>query len=214
MADQGNGTGQAPGPDTTQQGQAPAGSTTAPGTQGQAPTGTQTPSPFDPATIQDPAVKAYLETQASETARARADAARYRTERNSSRDQVVAYRTEHETAEQAAARQATEDQAEREALKAENRDLKVGTAILAAADAAKAFDSAVVKGLIDSRITVDAAGKPTNTAALIAELQQTHAFLFRRTGADAGAGNGTGNDPGAGAGMNDFIRGRGRSASR
>lgn len=214
MTDQGNGTGQAPSSATSQQGQAPAGSTAAPGTQGQAPDGTQTPSPFDPATIQDPAVKAYLETQASETARARADAARYRTERNTERTEVQRYRTEHETAEQAAARKATEDAASRKALEAENRDLKVGTAILAAATAAQAFDSTVVKNMIDARITVDSAGKPTNTAALIAELQQTHAFLFRRTGADAGAGNGAGDTPGAGAGMNDFIRGRGRSASR
>lgn len=220
MSEQGNGTqGQAPGTTTQQDGQAPPAQQGQQGQQadGQAPN-TQAPgtSQFDPSTIQDPAVRAYLESRDRELAEARREAARYRTDARTAQEQAQQYRSQTETAEQAAAREAQERQERLNALEKENRDLKVDGVVSRAAATARAHDPSVVRALIDQQITLDEQGQPTNVDALIQALKVDKPFLFQRdpAGADAGAGAGTGATPAGATSINDWLRGRASGVAR
>lgn len=225
MSDQANsGQGQAPAAGSPGQGQAPAGQQDQQQQQaapGQAPEGGQQQQgtgQFDLSTIQDPALRAYLEKMAGETERARQEAARYRTERATLQEQVQQFQRQNETDQERQQREAAEAQQRLERLESENRDLKVGAAFRDAASAAKAFSPTAVWDLVKARgiqVEVDDQGKPTNTAAILAGLQQSDPYLFPRTpqGADGG-GAGGGQAPGATGGINDLIRGRGRTVAR
>lgn len=211
--------GQAPAAGTPGQGQDPAGQ------QDQHPAGTpqagQAPGDGDPQfsleSIQDPALKAYLQRQESELTRARQEAARYRTEARTHAEQVQQFQRQSETAEQAAQREATERQARLDALEQENRDLKVGGAVQAAAVKAQALNPTTVWDLIKARglqVETDEQGRPTNVDAVLAAVKASDPYLFRQAqvGADAGAGNGSGQVTGpAGSGddINSLLRGRG-----
>lgn len=204
-----DGQGQAPAAGTQQSGQDPTAQQGQQGTgqqqQGQAPvqpTGGQ----FDPSTIEDPALRAYVEAQQAELRRARGEAANYRT-------QFQGLQRQHETADQAAAREVQERQERLDRLERENRDLRVTQAMATAAR--DAHDPSVVAAMIGSQVTLDESGKPTNLEALVNGLRQSHPFLFKVTpgGGDAGAGRGAGAIPTAGTSgqaINDLIRGGGR----
>lgn len=210
-------TGQAPAP------QAPAGQAPAaqqdpqqpPTTPGQAPEETPGSAEFDPSTITDPVLKAYLEKQDAELTRARGEAARFRTEKQTLAQQVQEQQRAGETAEQTAQRVAQETQQDLENLRSENRTLKVGTAVFAAATAAKAHDPGTIHKLIDAEVELGEDGKPTNLKALLADLKRTHPFLFRKdpAGADAG-GAGGGTPPPATGGVNAMLRGAGKTTAR
>lgn len=191
------------------QGQAPA----ANGNQGQEPTGGQGQgqapgqgnAEFDLNTIQDPALRAYLEKVQKDAKEAREEAAKYRTERNAFQAQVTEHQRANETAEQAAQREAQERQERLDALERENRALKVDTAIRKAAEDAKAFNPETVVGLLSAKVTLDDQGKPQNIADLLKALRESDAYLFRRTRtADAGEGGEPGSEPTGN--MNDRIR--------
>lgn len=203
------GEGQAPPAGQGQEGQAPEGQqgNQDQGTESQGGSGDQ----FDLSTITDPAVRAHLEGIQRSAEEARAQAARYRTERNTYRDQFTTLQQQHETAEQRATREQQErDQAaatERERLSTledENRRLRAGAAIQAAATGAHNPD--VVARMIAGQVTYDDQGQPTNVQDLVANLRQSDPYLFRRTSADAGTGGGEGSAPPAT--MNDLIRGQ------
>lgn len=203
------GSGQAPDAGQGQAGQAPEGQqgNQDQGQQGQGGSGDQ----FDVSTIQDPQVRAYVEGLQRETGEARDQAARYRTERNTVRDQFTNLQQQHETAEQRAAREQQERdqaaQAERErltTLETENRALRAAAAIATAATGAHNPD--VVARMIGPQVTYDDQGQPTNVQDLVANLRQSDPYLFRRTSADAGAGGGEGNQ--TPPSMNDWIRGQ------
>lgn len=210
-----DGGGQAPAVGSQQPGQAPAAQGDQQGAQGQQaapgqdPASQQAPQ-FDPSTIQDPALRAWAETQAAELARARQEAARFRTERSTLANQVQEFQRQSETAEQAAAREAQERQERLDALERENRTLKVSQEVGKAA--ADAHNPALVASMIGPQVTLDDDGKPTNVAALIAALKASDPYLFRVTpaGADAGAGRGAGQSPASGtvgSSVNDLLRG-------
>lgn len=211
------GNGQAPAAGGPQTGQAPAaqdgqqGAQGQHGTEGQAPEGQQAQQ-FDPSTIQDPALRAWAEQQTAELARARQEAARFRTERGTLATQVQQFQRQSETAEQAAAREVQERQERLDALERENRTLKVSQAVATAA--ADAHNPALVASMIGPQVTLDDAGKPTNVGDLIKALKASDPYLFRLTpgGADAGAGRGAGSSPGGGVTINDLIRSGGRGA--
>lgn len=221
MSVQTNGaTGQAPATGTPQAGQAPAATQDQQGQQGtdagQAPTGDA--AKFDPATIQDPALRAWAETQAAELARARGEAAQFRTERAAAQQQVQQFQRQNETAEQQAQRESAERDARYAALEQENRSLKVGTAVQGAAATAKAFNPSLVADMLQGRVELDAEGKPSNVAALLAALKASDPYLFAVTpqSGDAGAGRGTGSAPGpssAGESINAALRSRGGNVS-
>lgn len=170
--------------------------------QGQAP-GQQQGGQFDPSTIEDPALRAYVEAQQAELRRARGEAANYRT-------QFQGLQRQNETAEQAAQREAQERQERLDRLERENRELRVTQAMATAAK--DAHDPSVVAAMIGSQVTLDESGKPTNLEALVSGLRQSHPFLFKVTpgGGDAGAGRGAGGavaPAGTSASINDLIRG-------
>lgn len=198
--------GQEPGQSGTPEGQESgggAGQGQEPGQQGNQ----QGPEGVDLSTIQDPAVKAYLEKIQKDAEEARREAARYRTERNTFQQQAQEYQRQNETDQERQQREAQEAKERLEQLERENRDLKVGTALQQAAEKAKAFNPATVAGLLNARVQLDDKGTPTNLQDLLTELRQSDPYLFRRTNADAGEGNeGEGNAPAGG--MNDFIRGQ------
>jgi hypothetical protein len=217
MADTGTaGTGQEPGQQGQQTGQEPAandqsnaqqsGTGQEPGTQA----GQGTDGLPDLAGITDPTLRAWVVQQAKDAKDAREQAARYRTEKNAAEQKVTEYQRAGETAEQKAEREAQEHAAEREALKAENRALKLGGQWTQAATDAKALDPTALLNLIGGadKIEMDDEGKATNMEALLTAAKQSYPWAFSRTaGADAGAGGGAGTGATAGS-MNDWIRGR------
>lgn len=171
---------------------------------------------FDLSTIQDPAVKAYLEKVQKDAKEARDEAARYRTERNTHQSEAEKLRLAAESDQDRITREATERQERMEALEKENRALKVGTAIQAAATEAKAFNPALVATMLDSKVDLDDKGAPTNLKDLLKDLRQSDPYLFKRAANDAGEGAGQESEPTGN--MNDVIRGqvaarRGRSSS-
>lgn len=185
----GNGQGQEP-PANGQQGQESGG-------QQQQETGNGSGEQIDYSTIQDPALRGHLERLDKAAREARADAARYRTERNAERDKVTEFQRQNETAEQKAQReqqereqQAQTDKAERQALEQENRRLRNATAVQAAAVAAKAFNPARVMEMIQDQVTLDSDGKPNNLDDLLKELRKTDPYMFKRASTDAGNGGG------------------------
>lgn len=140
---------------------------------------------FDASTIQDPTIRAYVEAQQKAATEARQEAAQHR----------VALQTATETAEQAQQRQAQEAETARQAeqtrlneLAEENRSLKVGAAITAAAPTA--HDPAIVASIIGPKVTLDDKGAPTNVTELVQGLKTSHPYLFKRSSTDAGAGAG------------------------
>lgn len=208
------GTGQEPGtPTGTPAGQEPQGN----GNQGQEPGSQGTPSgEFDLSTVQDPAVRAYLEKVQKDAQEARQEAARYRTERNTFQQKATTLQQAQETEQERQQREAQEAKTRMEQLERENRDLKVGTAIQAAATEAKAFNPVLVAGMLDSKVSLDDNGNPTNLKDLLKELRQSDPYLFKRT--DANGGEGTGQEAAPAGSMNDVIRNqvaarRGRSTS-
>jgi len=187
------------GPGAQQNGQENGGTGQEPGSQGN--TGT---TQFDPTTIADVATRTYVEKVAKDAQEARQEAARYRTERNTFQTQAQQAQQANETAEQTAQRERETEKAETERLRTENRDLKVGGTVRTAAEAAQAFNPTTVYGLIKGDIQVDDQGKATNVAALITALKASDPYLFKRTSADAGAGQHTGGSPSSD--MNAQIR--------
>ena len=209
MSDQGAPTGQESSGATNQQGQESAG---AQGQQSGQESGSgdqQQGSTFDLNTITDPTVRSYVETVQRQAAEARNEAARYRTERGTLQQQVEQFQRQNETAEQQAQREQAEREAETERLRAEVRDLRVGSTFTGAATAAHALDPAALLALIGgpSKVELDDEGKPTNIDALIAKARTDYPWAFSRTSADAGAGSGQQQQP-TRSNMNDFIRGR------
>lgn len=171
---------------------------------------------FDFSTIQDPAMRAWAEKVDKDAREARAEAARYRTERNAAQQQAQEFQRQNESDQDRIAREAQEAKERLEALERENRDLKVGTALQKAATDAKAFNPATVAGLLNARVELDEQGNPKNLQDLLKDLRQSDPYLFKRANADAGEGGEAGNAPAGG--MNDFIRGqvaarRGRTTS-
>lgn len=171
------------------------------GTSGQEPAGT--PAAFDPANITDPATRSYVEAMVKDAREARGEAGRYRTDRNTLQQQVQQFQQASETAEQTAQREQAARATETDRLKAENRDLRIGTTVTTAATAAQAFNPATVYGIIRDSIQVNDEGKATNVADLIAALKVSDPYLFKRTSADAGAGKG---QVTSSQNMNDQIR--------
>lgn len=192
--------GQAPATGTQQQGQEPAAGQ---GTQGQEP-GTQQEGQFDLNTIQDPAVKAYLEKVQKDAEEARREAAKYRTERNGFQTQVEQFTRQNESDQQRQEREAQEAQQRLETLERENRDLRVGSAARTAASDAKAFNPNLVADMLAAKVALDDKGEPTNLQDLLKELRQSDPYLFKRAGGDAGEG--TGQEAQPTGSMNDVIR--------
>lgn len=180
------------------------------GTEGQEPGGQATDQApnvqtMDPSTIQDPALRSYVEKVQKDAKEAREEAARYRTRAATAESQVNEFQRQNETAEQAAQREAQEKQERLDALERENRDLKVGTAVRAAATAAKAFNPNLVTDMLQAKVTLGEDGKPTNLDDLLKDLRKSDPYLFRRqANQDAGEGQGEGGSPGQS--MNDRIR--------
>lgn len=191
---QGAGTQSQQGQEPNQQGQNDGGTGQESGSQG---------GQFDPSTIADAGVRAYVEKIAKDAHDARQEAGRYRTERNTFQQQAQQYQQANETAEQTATRERDADRAETERLRTENRDLKVGDTVTKAAAVAQAFNPTTVYGLIKDKIEVDQAGAATNVAALLTALKASDPYLFKRTSADAGAGQQGGSPSGD---MNAQIR--------
>lgn len=218
MSTPANGTGPGAPAAGQQQGQEPAAqqTDTAPTAQtgsGQEPPAGQPGTP-DLTAITDPTLRSYVESQLRDAAEARQEAARYRTQAREAQGKVTEYERASETAEQTAERERAERDAETERLRQENRDLRVGGTVKAAALEAKAFDPELVYTLVESQVVLDEQGGPTNVAALLSDLRRDKPYLFRRTDAGAGAGADPGSTPGAGGGINAFIRGRGTAAVR
>jgi hypothetical protein len=160
---------------------------------------------FDFSTIQDPAMRAWAEKVDKDAREARAEAARYRTERNQAVTQAQTLQQQNETDQERQQREANERQQRLEALEQENRTLKVGTAIQKAATDAKAFNPALIASMLDARVTLDDQGNPTNLQDLLRDLRQSDPYLFKRADANGGDGGGSENQP-TGS-MNDVIRG-------
>lgn len=163
------------------------------------------PEGIDLNTIQDPAVRAYLEKVQADAREAREQAARYRTERNTYQQQVRQHQQENETEQQRQAREAQEAQERLSRLEQENRELRVGTALQAAATQAQAFNPALVASMLDAKVTLDDKGQPANVQDLLKDLRQSDPYLFKRAVADGGQGKDGESEP-AGS-MNDLIRG-------
>lgn len=193
------------GTQTANQGQEPgagAGQGQEPGQQQQ---GQQGPDGIDLNTIQDPAVKAYLEKVQRDAQEARQEAARYRTERNTYQQQAQQFQQANETEQQRQQREAQEAQERLTTLERENRELRVGTALQAAATQVGAFNPALVASMLDAKVTLDDKGQPANVQDLLKALRQSDPYLFKRTQGDAGQGNGGDAEPQGS--MNDLIRG-------
>lgn len=214
-----SGTGQEPAAGSTGQAQeaAPAG-TTAPAQSGQSggqepqqtgqqqgtePTGTP-----DLSAITDPNLRAWVEHQAKQASEARQEAARYRTERNTLREQAEQAQRANETAEQTAERERAEQAAENERIRQENRDLKSGAVLSAAVTEAKAINPETFAALLKSKVTIKDDGSVEGVEQAITDLRKSDPYLFRRTDAAAGDGGGAQGNPAPGSTINDFIRGR------
>lgn len=200
MADQETGTGQEPNPDANQ-GQEP---DQHDADQGQEPGG-NADQEIDLETIEDPAVKAYLQRLQADTKKARGEAARYRTERNGLQQKVTEAQRAQETDEERAGRERQERDAELDRLKTENLDLKVGATVRDEATKAKAHNPSRVWSLIKTQVETDDDGNPVNVADLLADLKRTDPYLFRRP-ADGDAGAGTGPSSTPPSDMNQAIR--------
>lgn len=161
---------------------------------------------FDLSQVQDPALRAYLEKVQRDAQEARQEAARYRTERNTFQEQVQTFQRQNETDQERQQREAQEAQQRLENLERENRELKVGGAILTAATDAKAFNPGLIASMLGPKVTLDDKGQPTNLQDLLKELRQSDPYLFKRVDQGGGEGNGEQNQP-AGS-MNDLIRGQ------
>lgn len=168
--------------------------------------GQQGPEGIDLDAIQDPAVRAYLEKVQKDAHDARQEAARYRTERNTFQQQVQTFQQQNETEQERQQREAQEAQERLERLEAENRALKVGTAIRTAAADAKAFNPDLIASMLDAKVTLDDKGQPTNLQDLLKDLRQSDPYLFKR--ADQNGGEGTGQESAPTGNMNDVIRGQ------
>lgn len=168
--------------------------------------GQQGPEGIDLNTIQDPAVRAYLETVQRQAQEARQEAARYRTERNTFQQQVQTFQQQNESDQERQQREAQEAAERLERLERENRELRVGTAITAAATEAKAFNPALVAQMLDAKVTLDDKGNPSNLQDLLRDLRQSDPYLFKRS--DANGGEGTGQEGQPTGNMNDVIRGQ------
>lgn len=147
----------------------------------------------DYSSIEDEALRTSLlekDRQAWENGR---KAARYRTERNSAREEAKAAKLANETEAERVKREAQEEKAEATRLREENRDLKVGSALRTAARDAHNVD--LVVDLLGSKVELDDDGKPTNVPALLTDLRRTSPFLFKVQGNDAGAGAGGDGSP-------------------
>lgn len=166
--------------------------------------GQQDAQEFDLNTIQDPALKAYLEKVQKDAQDARTEAARYRTERNTAAQQAQEAQRANETEQERVQREATERQERLEALERENRTLKVGGAIRTAAEGAKAHNPTLVASMLDAKVTLDDQGAPTNLQDLLRDLRQSDPYLFKR--ADNDGGQGTGQEGQPTGNMNDTIR--------
>lgn len=164
---------------------------------------------FDFSTIQDPAMRAWAEKVDKDAREARAEAARYRTERNQFQTEAQTLRQQNETDAERQQREAQERQERLERLEQENRTLKVGSAIQKAAQDAKAFNPALISSMLDSRVTLDDQGNPTNLQDLLRELRQSDPYLFKR--ADANGGDGGGQEGQPTGSMNDVIRAAARA---
>lgn len=177
-------------------------------TQGQEPGSQQQDTGTDQApdfsSIQDPAVRAHLERLDKDAREARAEAARYRTERNTARQQATEAQRANETAEQTAQREAQEAQERTERLERENRDLKIGGALRDAATAAKAHNPQRVVDLLTAKVELDDEGKPTNVQDLLKDLRKSDPYLFKRAQQDGGEGND--GDAAPSGDMNSVIR--------
>ena len=158
---------------------------------------------FDLSSIQDPALRGYLEAQQRDTQEARQEAARYRTELRTVQAAEQTRVRASETAEQTSQREQQENRASIDSLTAENRDLKVGAAVRTAASAAKAFNSETVWQMVKDRVQLNEAGQPANLDVLLADLKRTDGYLFQRGRATADAGDGGGSPT---LTMNDRIR--------
>lgn len=194
------GQGQEPPATGTQQGQEPGGQQG----QGQEP-GTQQGDQIDLNTVQDPALRAYLEKVQKDAKEAREEAARYRTERNTLQQAEQERQRANETEAQRLERERQEQAQETDRLRRENEDLRKGTAVREAAERAKALNPSTVYALIRDKVTLDDQGKPNNVDALLKDLRKTDAYLFAR-GANADAGEGNGDESAPGGSMNDRIR--------
>lgn len=161
---------------------------------------------FDLSTIQDPALRAYLEKVQKDAQEARQEAARYRTERNTYQQQAQTFQRQNETEQERQQREAQEAQERLERLERENRELRVGTALQAAATQAHAFNPALVASMLDAKVTLDDKGNPVNVQDLLKDLRQSDPYLFKRT--DANGGEGTGQQGQPTGNMNDVIRGQ------
>ena len=159
---------------------------------------------FDLSTIQDPALRAYLEKVQKDAHEARQEAARYRTERNNFQQQAQTFQRQNETEQERQQREAQEAQERLERLERENRELRVGTALQAAATQAGAFNPALVASMLDAKVTLDDKGSPANVQDLLKDLRQSDPYLFKRT--DANGGEGTGQQGQPTGNMNDAIR--------
>lgn len=207
MSEQSGGTGQESGSTSGGQAQGAAtdqGTGQASGTQGTEGATTD----FDPETIQDPAVKAYLEKLQADATTARREAAKYRTERNQTRQSAEELRRQSETDTQRQEREQRERDERMDRLESENRDLRVGSVVRDAAVKAKAHNPERVYHLIQSAIELDDRGQPANVEDLLRGLRQTDPYLFRRGSATAGDAGAGGEGEGSPAqSMNDLIRG-------
>lgn len=156
--------------------------------------------------VTDPAARTYLEKLARDAAESRREAANYRTQFQTAQQERDALARQNESDADRIAREAQEAADERETLRKENRDLRVGAALDTAVRDAGAFNPQTVASLLDAQVEVDDKGNPANIAAILANLKRTDPYLFKRDSADAGAGAGAAGAATPTTNMNDFIR--------
>ena len=156
-------------------------------------------SQFDLSTIQDPALRSYLETIQKDLSETRQEAARYRTERNTLQQ---AQETEAERIQ----REAAERDERLRTLEEENRALKVNGLVETAAKEAKAHNPATVVRMLASQVELGEDGKPKNLTDLLTALRQSDPYLFKRQ--NNNAGDGQGDDDTGTSDMNSLIRGQ------
>lgn len=164
---------------------------------------------FDFSTIQDPAMRAWAEKVDQDAREARAEAARYRTERNTFQQQAQTLQQQNETDAERQQREAAERDERLERLERENRSLKVGGAIRTAAEGAKAHNPGLVASMLDAKVNLDDQGNPTNLQDLLKDLRTSDPYLFKRADNDGGAGTGQESQPSGS--MNDVIRSAARA---
>lgn len=170
---------------------------TAQGNQGQA-------DGFDFSTIQDPALRAWAEKVDKDAREARAEAARYRTERNQFQTQAQEYQRAQETEQERVQREQQERDERLRALEDENRTLKVNSRVESAAKDARAHNPATVVQMLASRVELDDKGEPKNIQDLLTSLRETDPYLFKRQQNNAGEAG----ESGEVSDMNSLIRGQ------